>query len=95
MTDILIKARRHLASLPPHLKDRYSAGLIEQLADEISVLREDVCKKRKLIEDYARICQHSSNEINHLRSQFKEHPDARTDSCEPECDSQQCEARHE
>jgi hypothetical protein len=38
--DILDKAVAHLASLPPHLKDRYSAHLISDLAVEVDQLRQ-------------------------------------------------------
>ena len=38
--DILDKAVAHLASLPPHLKDRYSAQLIADLATEVDRLRQ-------------------------------------------------------
>jgi len=38
--DILDRAVAHLASLPPHLKDRYSAQLISDLAVEVDGLRQ-------------------------------------------------------
>jgi hypothetical protein len=40
MTDILEAAKAHLASLPPHLKDRYSATIISKLIDEVLLLEE-------------------------------------------------------
>jgi len=37
--DVLERAKAHLESLPPHLRDRYSAQLIGDLANEIELLR--------------------------------------------------------
>jgi hypothetical protein len=37
--DVLQRAKAHLESLPPHLRDRYSAQLIVDLANEIELLR--------------------------------------------------------
>lgn len=37
--DVLDRATAHLASLPPHLRDRYSAQLISDLATEVGRLR--------------------------------------------------------
>lgn len=37
--DVLERAKAHLESLPPHLRDRYSAQLIVDLANEIELLR--------------------------------------------------------
>lgn len=37
--DVLDRATAHLASLPPHLRDRYSAQLILDLANEVDRLR--------------------------------------------------------
>ena len=37
--DVLERAIAHLASLPPHLRDRYSAQLITDLANEVDRLR--------------------------------------------------------
>ena len=37
--DVLERATAHLASLPPHLRDRYSAQLILALANEVDQLR--------------------------------------------------------
>ena len=37
--DVLERAVAHLASLPPHLRDRYSAQLISDLANEVDRLR--------------------------------------------------------
>ena len=59
MTDILDSATAHLASLPPHLKERYSAELIRQLAYEIVQLRElrqlDGESLGKSVEEYNRM----------------------------------------
>lgn len=38
-SDIVAAAQAHLASLPPHLKDRYSANLIAKLVAELTVQR--------------------------------------------------------
>ena len=40
MTDIVAAARAHIASLPPHLKDRYSAQLICNLIAKVLLLEE-------------------------------------------------------
>jgi hypothetical protein len=40
MTDIVAAARAHIASLPPHLKDRYSATLISKLIAKVMLLEE-------------------------------------------------------
>jgi hypothetical protein len=40
MTDIVAAAQAHLASLPQHLKARYSAVLIANLVEEIEHLQE-------------------------------------------------------
>ena len=37
--DVIERAVAHLASLPPHLRDRYSAQLISDLANEVDRLR--------------------------------------------------------
>ena len=37
--DVLDRATAHLASLPPHLRNRYSAQLILDLANEVDRLR--------------------------------------------------------
>ena len=37
--DVIERAVAHLASLPPHLRDRYSAQLIADLANEVDRLR--------------------------------------------------------
>ena len=37
--DVIERAVAHLASLPPHLRDRYSAQLIGDLANEVDRLR--------------------------------------------------------
>ena len=37
--DVIERAVAHLASLPPHLRDRYSAQLISDLATEVDRLR--------------------------------------------------------
>jgi hypothetical protein len=37
--DVIERAVAHLASLPPHLRDRYSAQLIRDLANEVDRLR--------------------------------------------------------
>jgi hypothetical protein len=47
MTDIVAAAKAHLASLPAHLKDRYSANIIAKLVTELTVQsaaspREDI-----------------------------------------------------
>ena len=39
MTDIVAAAKAHLASLPSHLKDRYSANIIAKLVTELTVQR--------------------------------------------------------
>jgi hypothetical protein len=56
MADILKAARAHLDSLPPHLRQRYSAGLITKMAEEIErqrqllVTQERDILKRSLLE---------------------------------------------
>ena len=40
MDDIVAASRAHIASLPPHLKDRYSAKLICKLIAKVLLLQE-------------------------------------------------------
>jgi benzoyl-CoA reductase/2-hydroxyglutaryl-CoA dehydratase subunit BcrC/BadD/HgdB len=59
MTDIVAAAQAHLASLPQHLKSRYSAVLIANLVEEIEDLQElrklDGESLGKSVEEYNRM----------------------------------------